>query len=435
MGSDSHVAVTRGGGNFYQMGLLRPATTRSHQVRAPRGAILAVATVLLLTGCGTTTVSGHATSSSSNSSSTTSTAASARPDPGNYPITPRPSLGPANTALGGSLLDAQRMAGFVVGPWEVDPRLIDTYPVGPMVLKSAAAIGPVVDQTFMEAAERHGFVNGFRSARKADGHTILVNTVLRFPDQASAAAAAAEMNQAKIERPVSGATRSVVSINGHPDALASNYPFTPQDTKVEWRANMTSLTPHGPFVLMQEVQSTDSLDAGLALTAKTLDLQIPLIDQFAPTAPADFPTLPKDPTGQLARTLPVPEKEVPVVSNATYDRRGELHFQSDPVATGQLFDATGVDVVTAGRSNVFRAADAAAAAKIVDVFAQQVGAIAGAVPSAPVVGVPGSRCLTVPSVGAYCVAAADRYAFEVSAAQLGDAAQLLAAQYLMLTAS
>jgi hypothetical protein len=404
-----------------------------HGAAARCGPILAAAAMLALTACGNT-IAGHAAStSSSSSSSSTSAAASAQPDPGNYPTTPRPPLGTANSASAGSLLDAQRMAGFVIGPWEVDPRLTDSYPVGPMVLQSAAAIWPVIDQTVKAAAERHGFINGFRSARKAEDQTILVNTVLRFPDPATAAAAAAEMHQAKIAMPVSGATRDVVTIPGHSDALASNYPFTPADTKVEWKANMTSLAPHGPFVLMQEVQSTDSLDAGLALTAKTLDLQIPLIDQFTPTAPADFPTLPQDPSGQLARTLPAPDKAV--VSNATYDRRGELHFQSDPVATGQLFDATGVDVVTAGRSTVYRAADAASAAKIVDLFAKQVGAITGAAPSAPVVGVPGSRCVRVPSVGGYCVAAVDRYAFEALDTQPGAADQVLAAQYLMLTAT
>jgi hypothetical protein len=234
--------------------------------------------------------------------------------------------------------------------------------------------------------------------------------------------------------PVNGATRDPVSIPGHPDALASNYPFTPEDTKVEWKANMTSLTSHGPFVLMQQVQSTDSLDAGLALTAKTLDLQIPLIDQFTPTAVADFPTLPKDPSGQLARTLPVATADATVTRPATYDRRGELHFQSDPVASSRLFDENGVDLVTAGLTSVYRTADAGSAAKVVDAFAVEVGRQASG-PSAPVPGVPGGRCLTGPALGgAYCVMAADRYAVEVQAGQAAAAEQMLAAQYLMLTA-
>ncbi len=415
------------------MGLLKRETFDPVRTRATCGSILAAAAMLVMTACGNT-VAGNATSSSSAAASGTSAPEAGQLDPGNYPTKPRPPLGVANTPFDGKLLDAQRMAGFVTGPWEVDPGLITDYPVGPMVLKSAKAIWAVADQPMKEAAERNGFVNGFRTSRKVEGKTILTNSVLRFPDSAAAASAAADLNQAKIDMPVNGATRGVVSIPGHPDALASNYPFTPQETKVEWKANMTSLTPHGPFVLMQQVQSTDSLDAGVALTAKTLDLQIPLIDQFTPTPVAEFPTLPKDPSGQLARTLPIAVKDATVTRPATYDRRGALHFQLDPVATSKTLDENGVDVVTNGLTTVYRTTDAASAAKVVDDFDAQVSPLATG-PSAPVAGIPGGRCLSGPSLGgAYCVAAADRYVFEVQTAQVPAAKQMLAAQYLMLTA-
>jgi len=49
-------------------------------------------------------------------------------DPGNYPTKPLAPMGAAGTPATGALLDAQRMADFVVGPWEVDPALAAAYP-------------------------------------------------------------------------------------------------------------------------------------------------------------------------------------------------------------------------------------------------------------------------------------------------------------------
>ena len=389
--------------------------------------------MLLLTACGNT-VGGTATPTSATAGTSGRPPRPRRnPIPGNYPTTPRPPLGAAGELLVGSVLDAQRMAGYVTGPWEADPALIDGYPAGPMVLRAPAFLSSFVPKGVVDAAKRNTFVNGFATARAVKDQTILRNTVMRFPNAEMAAAASTEMNQAVLDEPVSGAPRTVVTIPGHPDAQASNYPFTPMERKVEWRANMTSFTPHGAYVLMQQAQSTDSLDAGVTLVAKTLDLQGPLIDQFTPTAIRDFPTLPKDPSGQLARTLPLDAGAKIDIANATYDRRAELHFQGDPVTTTKLFDDTGVGVVTTARTNVIQAADAAGATKIVDEFARQIQA-SGATPSAPVPGVPGSRCLAIASVGTYCVAAADRYAFEVPAAQPTAVAQMVAAQYLMLMA-
>jgi hypothetical protein len=432
-GADCRAAAVHEGGNFYRMGSVARETSKSARMWARCGSMTALAAVLALTGCGHT-VTGHAISASSNGASPSSAPATVKPDPGNYPTTPRPPLGTATTAFDGKLIDAQRMAGFVIGPWEVDPSLTADYGVGPLVLKSAAAIWDVIDPPLVTAANNHGFVNGFRSARQVQDKTVLINNVLRFPDPASATAAAAEIHQVELAEPVTDGTRDVVSIPGHPEALASNHPLAAYGSLVGWKAQVFSLAPHGSYVLMQSALSNDGLDAALALVAKTLELQAPLIDQFAATAPADFPTLPKDPSGQLARTLPVAEKDATVMRPATYDGRGELHFQTDPVASGRLFDETGIDVVTAGLTTVYRAADAASAAKVVDAFAAEVGRQASG-PSAPVPGVPGSRCLTISSGGSYCVGVVDRYAFEVQSAQAPAAAQMVAAQYLMLTAT
>jgi hypothetical protein len=169
------------------------------------------------------------------------------------------------------------------------------------------------------------------------------------------------------------------------------------------------------------------------MIAKTLDQQVPLIDQFAPTPVADFPGLPLDPSGLLARTIPVPQKDAIVNQNATWDRRGNEQFQQDPAGAAQLFADTSMDVVTTGKTNVYQAADEAGAKKIVDAWVAEV-AVQGAKADDPVTGVPGSKCLKQ-SASLYCVAPAGRYAIEVVGAQPIEVHQLVAAQYLMLTAT
>ncbi len=325
------------------------------------------------------------------------------------------------------------MAGYVTGPWEVDPALIEAFPPQAVVIKSADAVGIFMDKDVAVAAGRHDFVNGFHTSRQIAGLTrSLRNAVLRFADPAAASAAAADFAQLQQAQPVSGATRTVVPIPGHPDALTSSYPFTDAASHKE-RANITSFTPHGTFVLVQIAQSFNGLDDAVGLVAKTLDLQIPLIDQFTPTPVADFPTLPLDPSGLLARTIPTSEKDATVNLNATYDRRGSLQFQSDSARSAQLFADTGMDLSTSAKTNVYQAADAAGASKIVDDFAAQISALGH--PEDPVPGVPGSKCINLASSGIYCVAPAGRYAIEVNTGQRTEVHQLLAAQYLMLTAT
>lgn len=60
-------------------------------------------------------------------------------DTGTYPTKPRPALGIAGTPLKGAIVEAQRMANYVVGPWEVDPALKARHPIGAFVLDSTEA--------------------------------------------------------------------------------------------------------------------------------------------------------------------------------------------------------------------------------------------------------------------------------------------------------
>src|SRR4051794_15572146 len=195
------------------MGVLDQTTGRGAPTRTRAAAGLCAALMVAATGCGNA-VSGTATSSQP-SGTAASTPASAHPDPGNFPTKPRPPMGAANTPFVGRLLDAQRMAGYVTGPWEVDPALIEAFPPQAVVIKNADAVGIFIDRDVSPVAGRHDFVNGFHTSRQAAGQVrSLRNAVLRFADPAAASAAATEFAQVQSAQPVSGATRTVVPIPG-----------------------------------------------------------------------------------------------------------------------------------------------------------------------------------------------------------------------------
>ncbi len=176
------------------------------------------------------------------------------------------------------------------------------------------------------------------------------------------------------------------------------------------------------------------VDGGIApaaqLVANIINLQRVIIDRFPATDLADFAEITLDPTGLLARTLPLPQEEATPVQNARYGKRGALHFQNDPILSSTLFDETIMDLAARARTNVYRLSDAYAALVLVDEFAADAEASAGK----PVDGVqfmPASQCIQV-TQGFYCVASIDRYVIEARSRSLDDAHQQVAAQYTLL---
>lgn len=375
-------------------------------------AALTAAVVLVLSGC-TSVVTGSAVR-----------AAGGPPpgavdvsllDPGNYPTKPRPPLGVAGNPARGALLEAQRMADFVVAPWEVDPSLNAAYPFGfspgsmPLKLDAIAAIA--VPEA-AAAARNHNYVTGFAAARQVDGQKQLFNTVLRMADAPSAAAAATEMGQATLTHPPDLSPPVVMAsipIPGHPEGIAVAHSFTQDGTNRTWNV-VDSFTAHGPYVLIQRARVTDAMDVATGLVAKTIDLQGPLIDSFAPTDPAQLPTLPRDPSGLLAKSLPVPDTGGTVNNNATFGQHGALLYQSDPATAAKQFADAGVDVAVSSTGWVFAARDAAAASALA-AGAQQ----PGAVPAAAVPNLAGSHCQQSTDGKAFsCTVVAGRYVFDLS---------------------
>ncbi len=355
-------------------------------------------------------------------------------DVGNYPTKPSPPLGSAGTAELGAIVEGQRMANYVTGPWEVDPSLIRSYANSAVVLKNAAALKFVLPEALAAPASRHDFVAGFYTAREDFDRKMLQNAVLRFPDSAAAAAAAQEFGAAAAAEAVLIPPVVPALIAGHPDTAAFSHIYEQPGKNLRWTV-LRAFTARGPYVLVQLAQATDSRDTAAALIAKTLDLQGPLIDQFRPTEAAKLADLTIDPSGLSARTLPVSPEDASVNQRTVYGPRGALQFQTDPPRAATLFDKAGMTHQASAATVVYEGRDARGAQGIADGFFAEVSAIGK--PAAAVKQMPTSRCLDLSqgNVSNFCcLATADRYTIEAQAAQLLDAQQKTVAQYAMLTA-
>jgi hypothetical protein len=389
-----------------------------------RLAYIALVSVALLSAACSTTVQGSAVKETG-----------ARPGPaidiskldvGPYLTQPSQPLGVTGDPLRGVLVEAQRMANNVVGPWEADSTVTGGFGLGATVLLSPRDLANIGPQPFVAAAGRHNFVNGFVSARTAEGQKILLNAVLRFADPGSASAAAADFGDIATKTGT-GVQRD--EIPGHPETVAASYTQLEGSTGKQWSA-VRAFTPHGDYVFMQLAQAIDGMDPAVGLVAKTVDLQGPAIDQFRATDPSEFADISLDPDGLLARTLPVPDKEATPIQNTTYEQRGALHFQSDPARSATLFSETDTDLVAMAKTNVYQTKDSASATKIVDGFFAELQPTSQ--PAKPVNNLPDSRCLQLEDRSFYCLGAADRYAIETTSQNLLDAQQQVAAQYAML---
>lgn len=382
---------------------------------------------------------GQDTTQSAESPSATSTTTEAPPpvnpdklNPGRFATKPLAPLGKAGSPDRGALVQAQQMADYVVGPWQVDKELIAPYLDTYYVMSSATPLAGLGPEAISQAAEKRGMVNGFGSARQVAEKAALLNVVLRFPDPESAAAASADMNAAASAQPISGAQPEPLALPGYDGTLATTYAYTARDTNAP-RASVRAFTARGPFVFMQFAQSVDGRDAAAALVTKTIDLQAPLIEKFTP-APVDaLADVEIDPTGLLARTLPMQTSDSSLYKNAVYGRQGASHFQSNPVGSTTLFNDTGVTAVAMSGANVYEAKDNPTARFITNAFNQEVSSMPGATAASPVPEIPDSYCMAFPQAF-YCVAPAGKYAIEIRAEKFEDAQQQVAAQYIILTA-
>ncbi|WP_231987302.1 hypothetical protein [Mycobacterium sp. 852014-50255_SCH5639931] len=403
----------------------------------------AAAVIALGTGC-STVVTGSAVKSGGPAPAAANVALL---DPGNYPRRPRPPLGTVADDAAGRRVEAQRMADMVAGPWQVDGTLIS--PLSAEIAPTTALPEPgrlsalVRGDSIAAIAAAHGFVAGFVSGRvtpppprgqpPTDKPKILDNGVFRFPspqDAIDAAAAMAAADMATVRPGNIPATR--LSIPHYPNTVANVAPLS-------GGFEAEAFTAHGTYVFFQFAGSKESAGAVADMVAKTLDLQGPLADHFQATPVDQLAALPADPTGLLARTVPATDPGVNQA--AVYAPHGALHFRSDPVATQAMYSDAGIGHVAADRTTVYEAVDPTGAQRAADGLARMDVPFLGYHSAPGINGLPSARCFDrgldsteLGSVRFLCIATADRYAFKATAAQEVEAHQIIAAQYLMLTA-
>ena len=405
-------------------------------------ALLVVFAVVLLAGCSTATNDGDRPATTTSAESTEVDVAQL--NTGDYPSAPLAPLGAAGSDDAGRRVEAQRMAAFVVGPWQLDPALIEGSSPAGSILVTNDDIGFFVWPFMAAGTHDLPFVGGFvadRHTADKSAPTALRNGVLRFADDAAAAEAVKRITYwtTTIPRdanmmPTLTEPVRVLPIPGRPASSGMVLTFGDGGATVR---ELTVLTAHGPYLLLQVVRSPNGPEEAAALAGRTLDLQVPLIDGFQPTDPAQLAALPLDPTGLVARTLPLPPVEATPMSGAAYPPAGALHAADDPVTTAPLWTETGVDEVSFGLATVYQAKDADGAA----LLAQKLGDAAAEQPSsqatAAVPGLPQSCCTRVADAAGLvpkynCLATVDRYVLTSLARDFARAQQQLAGQYLML---
>ncbi|BBY56531.1 hypothetical protein MKOR_37820 [Mycolicibacillus koreensis] len=362
-------------------------------------------------------------------------------NPGNYPTEPRPDLGRA--ADQGIYVEARRMADFMTMPFEVNADLtggIGLLSVFNGPFKGATAVGTILDTVFPASAATN-YVTGFMVSRTRGGDHNLVaqSAVLRYQSPDDAVAAATELGVKGGPDPnryPDNTTPSFdpIAIAGHPDARALRYG--------SGNVTVVSYTPHGPFLLVQQVYSTTDKDEPARLVTAFLDKQIPLIDTFKPTPVDKIPDLPLDPTGLLARTM---EPEIDIRGKfrfGTYGVRGFLSYSDDPSDDEKLLTDAGVTDIALSGADVYHARDAAGAEKIIAKWAEVRGTGTEWAAMEPVPGIEGSRCHkqedkpgTDDAKTYYaCLFTVGDYAVDVAATQKAQIVQKASAQYLLLTA-
>ncbi|HEX9833577.1 MAG TPA: hypothetical protein VGA66_10915 [Mycobacterium sp.] len=403
-----------------------------------RFALAALTIALLLAACGGA-IDGTA------AKGTTPTVDPSALDPGSYPTTPRPPLGLAGTDEVGRLVEGRRLAGFVVGPWQVDPALTRAGAGSARVVERRNQISQVVWPSMLTRFPALPLVVGFVSERtSADPNdpTLLRNAVLQYPYPRTASMVAdgladGALNIAVTDRaggPVPTEPVRAVPIPGHPEATGA---LMARREGVAIVHELTVISARGPHVLIQVIQFATP-ERAAELAGRILDLQVPLIDTFVPTEPTALATLPRDPSGLLARTVPLGPGQGDSMSDADYEPTGAMQLEDNPIQAWAAVQDAGVDTVATSQTTVYQAGDAEAAQQLAQALGDDIAVTQAAQPAAEVPGLPGSRCVRVEGAGGliphhWCVATNERFTFNAVAREVGNVHQQMAAQYLMLS--
>ena len=370
----------------------------------------------------TSAESETATSAGTTGESTPSTTGSGTEfDP--FPTTPTPYPNQPTSEASAGALEGRRMAEWVALPIMVDKKFTNNGGISTLPLRGPNALGILFsDQAVESVAERNGMLAGFSSSASAEDQADMVVAVLSFPNDAAAIKAATQMAQATKD-----ASSKQVEIPGQPKAigwsLSSEYS----------RAVHTFLADGAEVVYVWTSEPPKGKTDLTKLVAKAYDVQLPELKDFVPTPASAMMSMPPDPEGLLARTLPN-DPDSSTVIDGNYSARGFIHFTLNPLQDQALYEKAGVDVVARRGSTMYRAEDAAGATMVVDDFIGQISEVYPDMTEFDIpAGADSGKCLQN-ALGAqyYCVGQFDRYAVEMWQESEAEMEQAIAAQGSLL---
>ncbi|MFE3984302.1 hypothetical protein ACFXPR_07445 [Nocardia tengchongensis] len=353
-----------------------------------------------------------------------------------------------------------RLTDHVVIGADVDPRFSHNVLALSLDSAKAAKLTKVLGGAVQPALENNGMMFGFSAAASSralpksrqrdrsgnfspfdgaegESETSAFNvTVLQFPDQQRAQAAADQMEAADFA--VAADQNVHVTLDKQPNAKAHWRPGVP---------SMAATMSYGQYVVNVYVaQPKPNLDELRKLAEQVFTAQLPLLDQAPALSPHEIFRLDYDPDAMQQRTLHPNEYIRPhPISEATRTPRGYLHYVDDQATWKRLLEDSGVDRMSTASSGgmLFRARDAAAA----NALWSGINSATRVSVAAPAK-VPNVSCTSVPkddfdqswyaydltSTGTVYICALhyDRYVARVASGQLTDVQQRAAAQYALL---
>ncbi|WP_232839770.1 MULTISPECIES: DUF7373 family lipoprotein [Nocardia] len=362
-------------------------------------------------------------------------------DVGNYPTAPR-GIGNAKNDKQARARESQRLADFVMLPYEADPSYVeDTWAVRSHVVLNRKSLDRlVINDTFDDVAKDlvAGWVNAWSTGGAVDAPRRVLNiAVLMFPDAQTAAQVGPTLEHDDFTY---NRDNEPVSIPEH------------LNTTAHWRPGVSSIgswTVKDRYVVFIKVIDDTAAPDLLSLTGhvdRALDVQLPLLDKFQPTPAAELPRIPLDPGGLLGRTLPSnPESPMRAEPDGLYTGRGSVTLLVASPDTLPELERSGIDLVSFGDAVVFRSRNASGSESLwrawrpssdLDEKERKVGGPTGILNDIECVahlvkaGDPSS------AVAFHrCVFRVDRYTVQVAGRSLQDVHQKVSAQYALLTSN
>lgn len=253
--------------------------------------------------------------------------------------------------------EAVRLADLLLDPVEVDPAYTDNTSGRSYIAADGNKMNSVVSDKAAGMLHDRGMLAAATVERKtADGARYLALSVWEFPSSTAAQQAARTAVVDNIDgagKPLPIAPTTVADADQASELAAQSQTI------------VHAVATVGPLVLWAESATRVPTAPDRAALGSFFTRQRADAAAFTPNGTADYRTV-SAPTSQLqTEVVPDTYDTTLAIKNATYSRRGGLHWQ-DTGALAAVFAETGVSEVAIGRTNGYRTASAAQARVLAD---------------------------------------------------------------------